>query len=369
MPIRRVRGFTLVELLVVITIIGILIALLLPAVQAARESARLLQCQNNLKQLVLACHNYETARGGLPLLYSSSSQLGWITQVLPYFEQENIYNQYNINLPWFDAGNAAVVAKRIPVLECPSGVPPRIYTSTNSGFAGQSPNPMTTFTVASTDYFAISGASSATTVKAPSTIPAGYFYVYPNASPKTDLSGVFWSTERKSACRQLAEVTDGLSNTMMISEMSGRPWLYLANKQRVMAANFPSYVSTSSGGRREQYRLELRLGSLGPQQQFHSGNLEPRWNDARRRQRRQLQQLPRRLQLSLHRGVRGIWRRLGPRARPRDDARRLLRPGHGTRRETADFSTGVYKRQTRNRRDSCERCMNRFSRFLLLMLV
>ena len=242
----RSRGFTLVELLVVVTIIGILIALLLPAVQAARESARLLQCQNNLKQLALACHSYENARSGLPLLYSSSSQLGWITQVLPYFEQENIYSQYNINLPWFDAGNAAVVAKRIPTLECPSGMPPRVYTSTNPGFAGQSPNPMTTFTVASTDYFAISGASSATTVKAPSTIPAGYFYVYPNASPKTDLSGVFGAQSAKSASRRLAEVTDGLSNTMMIGEMSGRPWLYLADKQGVMAANFPSYVSTSS---------------------------------------------------------------------------------------------------------------------------
>ena len=124
----------------VITIIGILIALLLPAVQAAREAARQLQCKNNLKQLALACHNYENAMSGLPLLYSSSSQLGWITQVLPYFEQENVYDQYDITLPWFDAANAAVSAERIPVLECPTSPVSHVYTGTDAAFAGQSPN-------------------------------------------------------------------------------------------------------------------------------------------------------------------------------------------------------------------------------------
>ena len=239
-------AFTLVELLVVITIIGILIALLLPAVQSAREAARQMQCKNNLKQLALACLNYEANNGGLPLLYSSSSQLGWTTQVLPFFEQANPYDRYDLTLPWFDAANAAVIAMRIQALECPSTPVPRIYTGVCSKFAGQSPNAMTTFTVATTDYFAISGASSATTVKAPSTIPAGYFAAYPDASPDTDLSGVFGAQSTTSACRKLAEVRDGLSNTVMIGEMSGRPWLCLANATQVPAANFPSYVSTGS---------------------------------------------------------------------------------------------------------------------------
>jgi prepilin-type N-terminal cleavage/methylation domain-containing protein len=239
-------AFTLVELLVVTSIIGILVALLLPAVQAAREAARQMQCRNNLKQLALACHNYENIMSGLPLLYSSSSQLGWVTQVLPFFEQQNVYDKYDITLPWFDAANAAVSAERVTASECPSSPVPRVYTGMNASFAGLSPNAMTTFTVATTDYFAISGASSATTLKPPSTIPPGYFAAYPKTPLQTDLAGVFGAQSSTSACRRLAETTDGLSNTMMIGEMSGRPWLFLAGGQQVPRASFPSYVSTGS---------------------------------------------------------------------------------------------------------------------------
>ena len=203
-PARRLHGnrsaFTLVELLVVITIIGILIALLLPAVQAAREAARRTQCFNNLKQIALGCHLFENAHGTLPLLYSSSTQLGWMTQILPYCEQDNIYKQYNLAQPWFDASNASVVKLRIGVWECPSSPVQRIYTAINDRFAGQCANPLTTFTAASTDYFVISGASSATTLKAPSTIPAGYFNAYPNASSTADLSGAVWNAKLNDRC-------------------------------------------------------------------------------------------------------------------------------------------------------------------------
>ncbi len=239
-------AFTLIELLVVVTIIGILIAMLLPAVQAVREAARQLQCKNNLKQLALACHNYESQMHGLPLLYSSSSQLGWMTQVLPFVEEESVYNQYDITLPWFDAANAKVSAERISVLECPSSPVSHVYTGMDAAFAGLSPNAMTTFTVATTDYFAISGASSATTVKAPSTIPAGYFVAYPNASLQTDLSGVFGAQSSTSGCYRLADTSDGLSNTVMIGEMAGRPWLFVAGGEQVPHEAFPSYVSVGS---------------------------------------------------------------------------------------------------------------------------
>ena len=121
---------------------------------------------------------------------------------------------------------------------------------------------MTTFTVAVTDYFAIAGASSTTTVKAPSTIPAGYFYVYPNASPNTNLSGA--SGAKLNYRCTAGRYPDGLSNTVMISEMAGRPCLYLAAGKQVLAANFPSYVSAGSVDACAQYPAELRLGRLGP---------------------------------------------------------------------------------------------------------
>src|SRR5580704_10973096 len=99
----RRQGFTLIELLVVIGIIAVLIALLVPAVQKVREAASRIQCQNNLKQLGLACHSFHGANRGFPLLYSSSSQLGWMTQILPYIEQVPLYNKYNFNFTWYDA--------------------------------------------------------------------------------------------------------------------------------------------------------------------------------------------------------------------------------------------------------------------------
>jgi prepilin-type N-terminal cleavage/methylation domain-containing protein len=88
----RQRGFTLVELLVVIAIIGVLVALLLPAVQAAREAARRTQCMNNLKQLALGVHNYHDAKRVFPAGARSSNNLSWRCFVLPFIEEQNLYS-------------------------------------------------------------------------------------------------------------------------------------------------------------------------------------------------------------------------------------------------------------------------------------
>src|SRR5664280_2834655 len=112
---HRPAAFTLVELLVVITIIGILISLLLPAVQAAREAARRLQCQNNLKQIGLALLSYESSNDMFPPggLAGSGSTNGysWWVRILPYVEQGNIFSQLNWQTGWLPSNphDAALV--------------------------------------------------------------------------------------------------------------------------------------------------------------------------------------------------------------------------------------------------------------------
>jgi prepilin-type N-terminal cleavage/methylation domain-containing protein/prepilin-type processing-associated H-X9-DG protein len=128
---RRAVGFTLVELLVVITIIGILIALLLPAVQSAREAARRMQCSNNLKQIGLALHNYHAAQGILP--YGSGyrgyredgSEGGvrggnWVIFLLPYLEQQALYDEFDLNAWLTDPVNADAAATPVAALICPT---------------------------------------------------------------------------------------------------------------------------------------------------------------------------------------------------------------------------------------------------------
>ena len=128
---RNRGGFTLVELLVVIAIIGILVGLLLPAVQAAREAARRMQCSNNLKQLGLAIHNYESAikrlpPGGLHIrdgfgADSSSTSWGpnWLVMLLPYIEQGSLHAQYNTNSR-FARESPLVVGTKVATFACPS---------------------------------------------------------------------------------------------------------------------------------------------------------------------------------------------------------------------------------------------------------
>lgn len=124
---NRNFAFTLVELLVVITIIGILIALLLPAVQAAREAARRLQCGNNLKQMALALHNYATAAGSFPPggvtegpCCSTKSGTTWTICILPYIEQQALFDQYDQNAFNEDDVNAPVREAVVEAYVCPS---------------------------------------------------------------------------------------------------------------------------------------------------------------------------------------------------------------------------------------------------------
>ena len=117
---RRPGGFTLVELLVVIAIIGILIALLLPAVQAARESARRMQCTNNLKQIGLAVHLYMDASKRLPAGGRNPHNETWYHDILPYIEQGALYDLWDSDIMYYQGDNIDIARTPVATVTCPS---------------------------------------------------------------------------------------------------------------------------------------------------------------------------------------------------------------------------------------------------------
>lgn len=126
------RAFTLVELLVVVTIVAILIALLLPAVQAAREAGRQAQCQNNMRQLGLACLNYESQNGWFPPSASYPKSVNpsttrvqygnWVIAILPFLEQQALFDTFDLSVPISDSRNRTARGTDLQVMRCPTDV-------------------------------------------------------------------------------------------------------------------------------------------------------------------------------------------------------------------------------------------------------
>ncbi len=202
------RGFTLIELLVVIAVIGVLVALLLPAVQAAREAARRVQCTNNLRQIGLALHNYVQAHGPLPPGYVSNWDTvflretgpgwGWASMILPFLEQNPIAAQIDSRRNIQDPAHATVRVVPIAVYLCPSDNMPKTWT-------------------ASAGLFEVSGGGILQLVYPICDVAgANYVGVYGIGEPGVNGTGVFF----RNTSVPLAGITDGLSQTMAAGERS-----------------------------------------------------------------------------------------------------------------------------------------------------
>jgi prepilin-type N-terminal cleavage/methylation domain-containing protein/prepilin-type processing-associated H-X9-DG protein len=192
-------GFTLIELLVVIAIISVLIALLLPAVQAAREAARRIQCTNNLKQMGLGLHNYESIAGSFPpsdVLMGTGNTVTWKNgfsvhaRILPFMEQGVAFNSINFLFAHTDLSNSSVVTLAMSAFVCPSDI--NKDARTPYGPAGV-------------------GATASVTSYG---VNAGDWYVW-GGFGSTNSRGVFFPNYS----RRIAELSDGTSNTLFATDV------------------------------------------------------------------------------------------------------------------------------------------------------
>ena len=292
MRVKKLRpAFTLVELLVVIAIIGILIALLLPAVQAAREAARRLQCTNNLKQMGLAIHGWHDARGAIPpCILTGTGPATWAGLILPFMENGILYDQCemenrNVYYLWDTPGLREFMKQPVPAFSCPSRTGFRMSTNDTSR-AGVGP-----VSGGCIDYAINVG--DGTLIPWWSAADGSPPRVCNGISPTTHINGLSYTGrftgsepfkiyEGWKSVRSFDDVSDGLSNTLLVGEKHLNPeqlgdyslgdGTYFSDDSpgqtcRMAGPSYPLAESPSAPGLGNPARLYGRFGS------WHSGGV------------------------------------------------------------------------------------------------
>ncbi|MDZ4659761.1 MAG: DUF1559 domain-containing protein [Bythopirellula sp.] len=240
----RTRGFTLVELLVVIAIIGVLVALLLPAIQAAREAARRTQCTNNLKQLALGALNHHDVQKHFPTGgwsygwvgdpdrgFGKDQPGGWIYNILPFIEQGNLHdigtdgNPDAATNPQRLAVKDSVLPQPIDTINCPSRRPNTPYPLAKSDQAGGFNNSLKPETCGRSDYAVNSGHMFVEFDAGANNYGVADAYAWP--SDDTDLHVYLTGISHQRSQVKISQVTDGTSNTYLIGEKFMRSDDYL----------------------------------------------------------------------------------------------------------------------------------------------
>jgi prepilin-type N-terminal cleavage/methylation domain-containing protein len=233
-------AFTLIELLVVIAIIGVLIALLLPAVQKVREAANRTQCGNNLKQMGIAIHNYHNTHNLLPPMgYHGSGEMSWAVQLLPYLEQDNAYKEWDVTAigAFFRLGAtpAQEAARQLQVKTyyCPSRRgPPQL---SKSGHIRTNFNGITTYPIPGSlgDYASVGGGNDGTLTE------QGLLKAL-DQTGTWDLSRGVYRIIQAVSRTSFTSCPDGLSNTAVIGEKHVRP-NWFGEQNRLQAGDGPFF--------------------------------------------------------------------------------------------------------------------------------
>lgn len=219
------RGFTLIELLVVIAIIAVLVGLLLPAVQKVRDAAARMECQNNLKQIGLAFHNYENTHKKFPpaykLVVTTPIANSWGVYLLPYLEQDNLYKRYDLNAPLTNSQNQGVIQAHLKMFQCPSSPEDnRLYTD-NLPAGGFSPFwPDLSWTASAGDYTVTTG------------IRLNTLNACHNGGDRKGIlqENIVMNPTDKTTGTKVSAILDGTSNTTLVGELAGRPDVYVKGR-------------------------------------------------------------------------------------------------------------------------------------------